>query len=340
MSTIHFLNVLEGDCNIIQHDSGRVSVIDVSNAYNQADTEAEKRVRASEARQIMRQRTMVPNGKIDYGQKKIPDNPIEYLSKHQITSIFRFIITHPDMDHLDGIRDLFESFSINCFWDTNNNKKITDFQGGGYNEEDWQFYTSIRDEKNTKVPRRSFLSQYYGDFFQQDFIHILAPTGDLVHEANRSSDYNDCSYVLLYTPPKANGQQWKILFAGDSHDRTWDYILRTPALRQLVQNVDVLLAPHHGRDSKRSYEFLKVVTPGVTLFGNASHEHLAYNCYPETRITNNQAGYVILDISEDAINFYVKNLEFANNFARNPKRSGATPSFDARMGAYLLGYLK
>lgn len=38
MSTIHFLNVLEGDCNIIQHDSQRISVIDVSNADNKKDS--------------------------------------------------------------------------------------------------------------------------------------------------------------------------------------------------------------------------------------------------------------------------------------------------------------
>ena len=29
MSVIHFLNVQNGDCNIIEHNSGRVSVIDV-----------------------------------------------------------------------------------------------------------------------------------------------------------------------------------------------------------------------------------------------------------------------------------------------------------------------
>lgn len=38
MSVIHFLNVLEGDCNVIQHDSGRTTVIDVSNAHNDYDT--------------------------------------------------------------------------------------------------------------------------------------------------------------------------------------------------------------------------------------------------------------------------------------------------------------
>ena len=32
MATIHFLNVKQGDCSIINHDSGRVTVIDVCNA--------------------------------------------------------------------------------------------------------------------------------------------------------------------------------------------------------------------------------------------------------------------------------------------------------------------
>ena len=32
MATIHFLNVKEGDCSIIEHNSGHTTVIDVCNA--------------------------------------------------------------------------------------------------------------------------------------------------------------------------------------------------------------------------------------------------------------------------------------------------------------------
>jgi len=32
MALIHFLNVKQGDCSIIEHNSGRVTVIDVCNA--------------------------------------------------------------------------------------------------------------------------------------------------------------------------------------------------------------------------------------------------------------------------------------------------------------------
>jgi hypothetical protein len=81
MAIVHFLNVLEGDCNIIQHDSGRLTMIDISNAYNDIDTEEEKKSKASEEREERRQRTQVPSDKVDYKQKQTPDNPIVYLNK-------------------------------------------------------------------------------------------------------------------------------------------------------------------------------------------------------------------------------------------------------------------
>jgi beta-lactamase superfamily II metal-dependent hydrolase len=330
MSTIHFLNVYEGDCNIIQHDSGRVSVIDISNADDHNDTPAELAMKASEARRTIRNRNYVPSDKRNYGQKHIPDNPIDYLRKLNVSTIFRFIVTHPDMDHLDGIRDLFGAFKVNCVWDTDNKKKDIS-SGGGYNEEDWLFYKAIRDQVNTEQTRLTYTSKNVNNYYDLDHIQILAPTEGLIRSAIESGDYNDSSYVLLYTPPKLGGGNWKILFAGDSHDRTWDYILNDYELRELVTNVDVLFAPHHGRDSSRKYDFLYALNPKVTLFGNASNEHLAYNSYKPLRLTNNQAGYIVIDISLEAIVFYVKNEEFAINFThkRNWPRTSKNTRFDA-----------
>lgn len=331
MDTIHFLNVLEGDCNIIQHSSNRVSVIDVSNAFNTQDTIFEKIVRASEQRRTMRLRTQVPLGKVDYRQKHTPDNPIEYLKRiHPSADVFRFIVTHPDMDHLDGIRDFFEEFKVTCYWDTNNNKVIE--RNGffaGYNYEDWEFYLKLR---SGSVPQTR-MTQYNGvtgNFWTEDNWHVLAPSQALVHSANTSGDFHDSSYVLLFTPPKANGGTWKFLFAGDSHDSSWDFILKT--YRSLVSNVDVLFAPHHGRDSNRSYAFLDVLKPKLTLFGNASSEHLAYSSYPETRITNNQAGYVILQCTGEHIVVSIKNVEFAQAFTA--RRGWPAPVYNPVLQAY------
>lgn len=331
MSKIHFLNVLEGDCNIIQHDSGRISVIDVSNAYNDYDTAEEIKVRNSEIRKNMYLRTQVPTDKTDYKQKKTPDNPIQYLKKLKINSIFRFIITHPDMDHLDGIKDLFDEFSIQNIWDTCNNKEISDkANSGGYNMDDWKFYKKIRDTKYEHPKRLTYYATNVNDYYNQDYIQILSPTPELIKHCNDKENWNDSSYVLLYTPPKEGGGNWKILFAGDSEDKTWEYILKN--FEEEVKNIDILFAPHHGRDSGRNYDFLKIINPTITLFGNASSKHLAYNSYPPIRITNNQAGYVILDIQKDKISFYVKNYEFARDFRNN--RRWTDPSFDKVLDAY------
>src|SRR5258708_22183908 len=93
-----------------------------------------------------------------------------------------------------------------------------------------------------------------------DGIEVLAATPELMVEAIRKKDYNDASYVLLYR----TGTR-RILFSGDAHDKTWKHVLE--AHLNAVANVDVLIAPHHGRDSDRAYGFLKVVKPKLTLFG-------------------------------------------------------------------------
>lgn len=334
MPVIHFLNVLEGDCNIIQHDSGRLTVMDVSNAYNDYDTPEEIAAKASQERKDRLNRTQVPSNKKDYRQKNHPDNPIDYLKNNVgAQSIFRFIVSHPDMDHLDGIKDLYEEFSISCSWAIPNNKYIdlnTPF--GGYNKEDWRFYKDLRDRKYKPDDSRAYLDKDHYQWYVQDNIKILAPSTNLIKQANDYGDYHDMSYVLLLTAPKKNGGTWKIIFGGDSHDSTWEYILDN--YKDEVSNIDILFAPHHGRDSKRSYDFLKVLKPRVTLFGNASSEHLAYDCYPPIRITNNQAGYVILNVTESALEVYVKHFDFARDFRNN--RNWSAPSYSQNFKAYFL----
>ena len=113
---------------------------------------------------------------------------------------------------------------------------------------------------------------------------------------------------------------------------TWEHIVTNHADK--VKNIDILFAPHHGRDSKRNFDFLKSLTPTITLFGNANSNHLAYTKYPGTRITNNQAGYIILDISNQNIQLYVKNAEFAKDFAA--KRDWGIPRYNATHKAYFL----
>lgn len=84
MSVVHFLNVKEGDCNIIEHDSQRISVIDISGGnIPKEDVLAEDSY------------SLFSRAKGNFNQKEHPTNPIDYLKDVLKTdSIFRYIQTH------------------------------------------------------------------------------------------------------------------------------------------------------------------------------------------------------------------------------------------------------
>ncbi|MBP6720746.1 MAG: MBL fold metallo-hydrolase [Bacteroidia bacterium] len=321
--------MLQGDCNIIEHsNSGRVTVIDVCNA------DSDDVYENAELRRAIYE-DVSDNTTGNYGQKKYPENPIRYLEKLKIESIWRFIVSHPDMDHLDGIRDLFNDLTVCNVWDTANTKEILEFGNRSrFNKYDWDFYKALRSET---AEGYRFFKLYAdknnpGNYWTEDYLKILCPTKDLVGRANKNTgDYNDSSYVILFTPPIGNtGNFWKILFCGDSHDDSWEYILAN--FKNEVSDVDVLIAPHHGRDSDRNYDFVRIVNPRITLFGNASRKHLAYSKYSSLKLTNNQAGSIVVKCT-DRLYFYVKNQKFRDDWWHE-RGWGTAPDADARLGAY------
>lgn len=314
MPTIHFLNVKEGDCSIIEHITGHVTVIDVCNAKPvDVYSESLSKLAASQERGVLG----------NFNQKKYPVNPVSYMKDHGINSVFRFILTHPDCDHMDGIKEFFKALSPANFWDTDNDaEKEFDDEYCAYSEDDWNFYKKLRTEKPTTDPKRlTLLSGSTGQYYNRDDndnaggdgLHILSPTQELIASACELEEYNDCSYAILY---KTN--DLRILFAGDTHDASWEHILANHKVD--VTNVDLLIAPHHGRESGRDWGFLDVVNPSLTLFGNASSEHLAYSAFSSRDlpiITNNQAGCVIAYITQSVMYIYVTHKNYAESYNSN-----------------------
>src|SRR5437879_3152904 len=114
MAILHFLNVAQGDCALIQHNSGRNSVIDICKGnYEPPAKSRTVEAMVEEAFEKAWART-----KGDFGMSKQPTNPISYLAAVGVDSVFRFILTHPDMDHLDGFNALMDQFTVSNFWDS------------------------------------------------------------------------------------------------------------------------------------------------------------------------------------------------------------------------------
>ena len=126
-----FSTLARGTAPFIQHGTGHVSVRDVSKAQPPDANEIDGNVLANEG--------VVGR----FNQKDCPVNPIRYMQERKINSVFRFILTHPDMDHMDGMKALFEAFPPVNFWDSDNQDEKGDFDDQSrFNEEDWLFYKS------------------------------------------------------------------------------------------------------------------------------------------------------------------------------------------------------
>lgn len=318
MAKIHFLNVDEGDCSIIQHDNGNVTMIDI--CCGNIEEDIQKCFSAESLNTGLRG---------NFKQKEHPTNPVNYLNRYGIKTIFRYIQTHPDMDHMDGLDNLASSVSILNFWDTENTKEQEfgeDGKSGRYLKIDWDRYCQMR--KSASEPKALFYydgtsNKYYAEDdngkLKDDYIKILSPTKDLIKQANEAGDWNDSSYVILYV---ISGK--KILFCGDADMNTITHLIENHS--DDITNLDVLIAPHHGRDSDKDFSFLDIMNPKLTLIGNAKSKHLAYQEWINRgldHLTNNQAGDILLETQKGNLYLSVSNKTFADKLCQNIRQKDA-----------------
>lgn len=312
MARVHFLNVNDGDCSIIQHENGDVTMIDVCNARSITQDAG--------GTQLLENKFSLMKG--NFNQKENPTNPIAYLNSIGVTTIFRYIQTHPDLDHMDGLSEIHKNFSIINFWDVDNDKKLDLSKSVKYHT-DWKCYQQLRDSKEN--PKSLYFldgaSQKYfrmddNGLKKDDYLQVLAPTKDLINIAKTTQNWNDSSYVILYC---IHGK--RILFCGDADKNTILHIMAHHKLE--VENLDVLIAPHHGRDSGKDFSFLDIMKPRVTFLGNANSEYLAYNEWNNrnlVKFTNNQLGNVVIDIDSKSFALYASNKLFVDKFREENHR--------------------
>ena len=265
MLKVHFLNVGKGNCVVTKFPSGNLSVIDIDNSRVETDNPLQ--------------------------------DPIEFLEDNYPTeSIFRFVLTHPDMDHLSGLNELNQKRTIVNFWDTRNDKTVdqTKMYLGGYNAEDWRCYQKMR--MGSENPKAIHVHQ--GDdpmsFWREDQIKVLAPSKYMVSKANSSGEYNHCSYVLMI---ECDGI--KILLGGDATKESWRDILEYHGAEAL--KADVFLAPHHGSSDNIDKNVFKLVNPDYVVISDHyghSYDYPYYSNLANIQVySTKHFGNITVDIS-------------------------------------------
>ena len=270
MSVIKSFSVGNGDMFYIVHNSDSFSIIDCSMNENNRECIVEE-------------------------LKNIKNNK----------GITRFISTHPDEDHLQGIKYLDEQLKIQNFYCVRNNAIKDDAT------EDFHHYCTLRDDKHTFFVSKGCIRKWLNDKDAQREsagIHFLWPVlsnqdyNNALSQVANGTGFNNISPIFTYSIEKNVVVMWMGDIEHDFLEKIKDEIS--------WPKVDILFAPHHGRESgKVSDDVLKKIDPHIIVIGEAPSKDLNY--YPNYHtIKQNSAGDIVFDCKGTKVDIYISNTNY------------------------------
>lgn len=266
MLKIHFLNVGHGDCTFIElpatgNMAERLMMIDINNC---TALEGDAALPAGlEVTNSLQNYLLMGKSFEDYYRSLLVD-PYEYYRDNlmeKYPSVFRYLQTHPDMDHMSGLHRFFwqEKVPLWNFWDVahTKTKSEADFANSGYSYNDWLVYQELRRGRGPGSSTHNAHSRHRGlrgSFWTEDNIEILSPTPQLVKDCNENGvSWNNASQVF-----KISHGGRSVILAGDAEAAAWDSMLESVPHHMPC---DVLKAAHHGRESGHHADALDVMDP-------------------------------------------------------------------------------
>lgn len=203
-----------------------------------------------------------PNGKyivIDLGTGTYESGNSSPLRKRMFDNIAYMIITHPHLDHISDILN----FDINSPKILQRAKSLTNeevMEGVRYcDKAKFEKYCDINDRYNSPVryddENNTENPDNYGGLEIQTF-----STSACDH-----SNFNNFSIITIF---KFSGI--KVVVCGDNEKDSFDVLMRRSDFKDAVRNADLLVAPHHGRESAYHSEFVSLVNPRITIISDTT----------------------------------------------------------------------
>jgi len=222
----------------------------------------------------------------------------DILRESKDKSIIRFISTHPDDDHIRGLKYLDERLKgIRNFYCVKN-KAIKD------ETDDFKKYCELRNGQKT------FLEK--GLYPESPGIKILWPVTNNTEFKNaleqaKKGNVNNISPIIMYSLEDGV----KVIWMGDLEN---DFLEKIKDELYLPK-ADIVFAPHHGRKSGTiPKKLLDKLNPKLIIIGEAPSEKLNYyNDYKKT-ITQNSAGDIIFKCITGKVHIYVSNKNYKVDF--------------------------
>ena len=197
-------------------------------------------------------------------------------------------LTHPQTDHFGGLYDVIERYNIGAILLTGREGK----------SKAWEDFKELLVERGVPI-----ILVGAGDKIKQgdNIIHIISPNDDFLDD----DEVNESSIVMLL-----ESENSKTLFTGDIGFPTENYLVNN-----LNVDVDILKVGHHGSRFSTGLNFLKEVTPKISIiqvgknsFGHPTSATLSRLAQSGSEIyRNDEDGRVHLRIDNGQIGVFLEN---------------------------------
>jgi beta-lactamase superfamily II metal-dependent hydrolase len=283
MSTIKSFSVGNGDMFYINHNTDNFSIIDCCLSDDNKERIVKEIKRVSEGKGIM-----------------------------------RFISTHPDDDHMGGLKFFDENIGIHNFYCVKNDATKED------ETDDFKHYCALRDSSKKAFYIKKDCSRRWMNLSSEERssagISILWPilSNDAFKEALKLAEEgnspNNISAIIRYGVN--NGAS--VLWMGDLETDFMEKIKNVVSMPK----TDIIFAPHHGRDTgKIPEDWLKKIDPKIIIIGEAPSEDLNYYKGYNT-ITQNSAEDITFECVDQKVHIFVSNPDYSVDFLDSENMDG------------------
>ena len=233
----------------------------------------------------------------------------EITTQQSDKCVHRFISTHPDKDHIFGLKDFDLTCAIKNFYLVEN-RATKDSKS-----EDFNCYESLRKSPKSfhiyRDRKRCWLNES-NEMGHSSGIKILWPDKhnphfkDALDAVERGESPNNISPIIRYKRRKSASFMWFGDLERDFMKLICDDF--TPV------STDILFAPHHGRKSGHvPNKWLEIINPKIVVVGEAPSRELDYYQGWNT-ITQNTAGDITFECCDGEVHVYVSNPNYSESF--------------------------
>jgi len=202
------------------------------------------------------QHIVVDLGTGSYGASNLEFSPLLHMKeKWGIKQLDSVIITHPHRDHLDDIFN-FDSLSPRVLTRPKHLAE-RDIRAGNRHSDQEIVNKYLEIDRRYSRPldptKNPFLPENNGGVKIQTFVSSSCGTSNL----------NNHSIVTVISYARS-----KMMIPGDNEPASWNELLEKPDFLSAITGTDILVAPHHGRDSGFSSELFKYISPYLIIISD------------------------------------------------------------------------